>query len=161
MRLYSKFYPGEVSGFWLCKLTNWFLCKWIINTKWVIPNNYWAKTINALLKTAPSTITFFHVLFHLKIKKLELFAILKLAISIFLDMWRFHDLPFTPLFSVLPFLPLLQLLECLNRYMCGCNFTMKLPLDFHNYTGLNRLVSSFSSFTISPRNKLILGCKPY
>ena len=47
-------------------------------------------------------------------------------------------------FSVLHFLPLLQLLECLNGYMCGHNLTMQFLPDFHNYTGLNGLVNSFS-----------------
>ena len=32
--------------------------------------------------------------------------------------------------------------QCLSRYMCGHNLTMKFPLDFHSYTGLNRLVYS-------------------
>ena len=64
-------------------------------------------------------------------------------------------------FSVLPFLPLLQLLECLSGYMCGHNLTMKFPPDFHNYTGLNRFVNSFPWFTIAPLNELILGCKPH
>ena len=56
-------------------------------------------------------------------------------------------------FSVLPFLPLLQLLECLSQYMCGHNFTMKFASDFHNYTELNGLLNSFSWFTIAPPNK--------
>ena len=47
-------------------------------------------------------------------------------------------------FSVLAFLPLLQLLQCLSGYMCGHNLTMKFPPDFHNYTGLKGLVNSFS-----------------
>ena len=46
-------------------------------------------------------------------------------------------------------------------YMCGDNLTMKFPADFHNYTGLNRLVNSFPWFTIAPLNELILGCKPH
>ena len=53
--------------------------------------------------------------------------------------------PFLTSFSVLHFLPLLQLFECLTRYMCGHNFKMKFLPDFHNYTGLNELVNSFSS----------------
>ena len=64
-------------------------------------------------------------------------------------------------FSVFPFLPLLQLLEWLSRYMCGYNFTMNSPPGFHSYTGLNGLVNSFSQFTITPRNKLIFGPKPH
>ena len=43
--------------------------------------------------------------------------------------------------------------------MFGHNFTMKFPPDFHNYTGSNGLVNSFSYFTIAPPNKLVLGCK--
>ena len=39
--------------------------------------------------------------------------------------------------------------------MCSHNLTMKFPPDFHNYTGLNGLVSSFSLFTIAPPNKLL------
>ena len=62
-------------------------------------------------------------------------------------------------FSVLPFLPILQLLQCLNGYMRGHNLTMKFPTDFPNYTGLNGFVNSFSQFIIAPPNKLILGCK--
>ena len=38
---------------------------------------------------------------------------------------------------------------------------MKFPPDFHNYAGFNGLVNSFSQFTITPPNKLILGCKPH
>ena len=84
-------------------------------------------------------------------------------------MWKVRDLPWherriyptLTSFSVLPFLPLLQLLECLNGYMCGHNLTMKFPPDFHNYTGLNGLVNSFPWFTIAPPNELILGCKSH
>ena len=36
----------------------------------------------------------------------------------------------------------------------------KFPLDFHNYQEMNRLVNSFSNFTITPPNILTLGCKP-
>ena len=43
--------------------------------------------------------------------------------------------------------------------MCENNLTLKFPPDFHNYTGLNRMVNSFSWFTITPPNKLVLGCK--
>ena len=64
-------------------------------------------------------------------------------------------------FSVFRFLLLLQLLEWLNRYRYMChNFIMNFPPDFHNYIGLNGLVNSFSWLTITPPNKLILGCKP-
>ena len=52
-------------------------------------------------------------------------------------------------------------LECLSGYMCGDNLTMKLPPNFHNYTGLNGLVNSFPWFTIATPNELILGCKPH
>ena len=41
------------------------------------------------------------------------------------------------------------------------NFTMKFPSYFHNYTGLNGLVNSFSKFIIPAPNKLTLGCKPH
>ena len=64
-------------------------------------------------------------------------------------------------FSVFPFLHLLQLWECLSRYMCGENLTMKFPPDFPYYTGLNELVNSSPWFTIAPPNELILGCKPH
>ena len=37
----------------------------------------------------------------------------------------------------------------------------EFPPDSHNYTGLNKLKNSFSWFTISPPNKLILGYKPH
>ena len=64
-------------------------------------------------------------------------------------------------FLVLPFLPLLQLLECLSWYICVATTSQwSFHRDFHNYTGLNRLVNSFSKFTIVPPNKLILDCKP-
>ena len=84
-------------------------------------------------------------------------------------MWKFRDLPWherrihltLTSFSVLPFLPLLQLLECQNWYMCGHNLTMKFPPDFHNYTGLNGFVNCFPWFTIATPNELILGCKPH
>ena len=84
-------------------------------------------------------------------------------------MWKVLELPLhekriyptLTSFSVLPFLFLLQLLECLSGYMCRNNLTMKFPPDFHNYTGLNRLVNSFPWFTIAPPNELILGCKPH
>ena len=82
-------------------------------------------------------------------------------------MWKVRDLPLhekriyptLTSFSVLPFLPLLQLLACLSGYMCGNSLTLKF--DFHNYTGLNGLVNSFPYFTIAPPNKLILGWKPH
>ena len=35
-------------------------------------------------------------------------------------------------FSVLLFLPLIQLLKCLCWFICRHNFTMKFPPDFHN-----------------------------
>ena len=76
-------------------------------------------------------------------------------------MSRYIIYPTLTSFSVLPFLPPLQLLESLNLYMCGHNFTMKFSPDFHHYTGLNGLVNSFSYLTIAPGNKLILGWKPY
>ena len=44
--------------------------------------------------------------------------------------------------------------------MSGHNLTMKFPPDFHNYTGLNGLVDSFSKFAIASPNRLILSCKP-
>ena len=80
---------------------------------------------------------------------------------------KFHDLPFhNPTltnFSVLPFLPLLQLSECRYEKSVhgGQNFTIKFPPDFHYYTGLNGLVNSFYYFTVVLPNKLILGCKPH
>ena len=51
--------------------------------------------------------------------------------------------------------------QCLRRYICGHNLTMKFPLDFHRYTGLNGLVMYLSSFTMAPPNTLILKCKPH
>ena len=74
--------------------------------------------------------------------------------------WK-ENFPTLTSFSVLLFLQLLQLLKCLSGYMCGHNLTMKLPPEFHNYTGLNRLVNFFSEFTIAPPNKLILRSKPH
>ena len=50
--------------------------------------------------------------------------------------------------------------QCLGRYVCGRNLKIKFPLDFHNYSELNRLANSFSYFTIASPNMLILGCKP-
>ena len=87
-------------------------------------------------------------------------------------MWKVHYLPwherriFLKLksFSVLPFFPLLQLLECLSGCMCGDDLTMTFPPDFHNCKELNGLVNSFPSFTIAlpnEPNELILGCKPH
>ena len=84
-------------------------------------------------------------------------------------MWKVRDLSWhesriyltLTSFSVLPFLPLIQLLECLLGYMCGDSLVMKFSPDFHNYTGLNGLVSSFPWFAIAPPNELILGCKPH
>ena len=84
-------------------------------------------------------------------------------------MWKVRGLPWRERriyhtltsFSVFPFFQLLQLLECLSKYMCGDNFTMKFPPDFHNYTWLNGLVNSFSWFTIAQPNELILVCKPH
>ena len=84
-------------------------------------------------------------------------------------MWKVRELPLheqkiyptLTSFSVLPFLLLLQLLECLSGYMCGNNLTMKFPPDFHNYTGLNGFVNCFPWFTIATPNELILGCKPH
>ena len=61
----------------------------------------------------------------------------KLAISYFPGMWKFCDLllhkrriyPTSASFSLLPFLPLLQLLEYLSWYMRGHNLTMNFPPD--------------------------------
>ena len=65
-------------------------------------------------------------------------------------MWKFSDLPLyerriyplSHVFSILLFLSLLRLLECLSEYMCGHNLAMKFPQDLHNYTRLNRSVPS-------------------
>ena len=84
-------------------------------------------------------------------------------------MWKVRGLPWhkrriyraLTSFSVFPFFQLLQLLECLSRYMCGDNLTITFPPGFHNYTGLNELVNSFRWFTIVPPNELILGCKAH
>ena len=63
------------------------------------------------------------------------------------------------IFQFFLFFELLQLWECLSGYMRGDNLTMKFPLDFHNYAGLNGLVNSSPWFTIAPPNEFILGCK--
>ena len=109
-----------------------------------------------MLQTAPLTM-------------LNFLLTIKISYFSFSRMRKFSDLtwherrvhPTLTSFSVLAFLPLLQLLECLLEYMCGHNLTMKFPHDFHNYRGLKGLVSSLSSFTIAPPNKLILGCQPH
>ena len=75
----------------------------------------------------------------IKISYFSFFTYVKISRST--TTWKKNS-PTLTSFSVLPFLPLLQLLECLNGYMCGHNLTMKFPLDFHNYTGLNGLVNS-------------------
>ena len=62
---------------------------------------------------------------------------------------------FTPLWQVFQFFFFFSL-QCLSRYMCGHNLTMKFPHDFHNCTGLNRLVNYCSYFTVAPPKKLIL-----
>ena len=75
-------------------------------------------------------------------------------------MWKVRGLPWHERriyykltnFLVFSFFQLLQLLECLSGYMCGDNLAMKIPPDFHNYTGLNRLVNSFLWFTNAPPN---------
>ena len=82
-------------------------------------------------------------------------------------MWKVRGLPWhegriyhtLSSISVFPFFQLLQLLECLSRYMCGDNVSIKFPPDFHNYTGLNGFVNCFPWFTIATPNELILGCK--
>ena len=97
------------------------------------------KKISELLQTAPLTI-------------LNFLLTIKISYFSFSHTWKIRDLtwherrihPTLTSISVLAFLPLLQLLECLNGYMCGHNLTMKLPPDFHNYTGLKGLVNSFS-----------------
>ena len=43
-------------------------------------------------------------------------------------------------FSVFPFLPLFQLLECLSRYMCGHNFRMNFPPDNNNNNNNNNVM---------------------
>ena len=109
-----------------------------------------------LLQTVPLTI-------------LNYLLTIKISYFLFSRMWKVRSLPWherriyhkLTSFSVFPFFQLLQLLECLSRYMCGDNLTMKVPPDFHNYTGLNGLVNSFPRFTIAPPNELILGCKPH
>ena len=127
-----------ILSFCLCKSTTWFLRKREIDSKWVIPNNEWIKKISKLLQTAPLTI-------------LNFLLTIKISYFSFSRTWKFRDLTWherrihtTLSFSVLAFLSLLQLLECLNGYMCGHNLTMKFPPDFHNYTGLKGLVNSFS-----------------
>ena len=123
----------------LCKSTTWFLRKRDIESKWIIPNNEWIKKFSELLQTAPLRI-------------LNFLLTIKISYFSFSCMWKLRDLtwherrihPILTSFSVLAFLPLLRLLECLNGYMCGHNLTIKFPPDFHNYTGLKGLVNSFS-----------------
>ena len=114
------------------------------------------QTINGLLEMASSTVTLCIVPF--KNRKFWTFCEL-LAISNFFRYVKIY--PTWTSFWVFRFLPLLQLLEWVSRYMCGYNFTMNFPPDFHNYTGLNGLVNSFFWFAITSPNKLILGCKPH
>ena len=64
-------------------------------------------------------------------------------------------------FSVLPFLPLLQLLECRNGKSVHGWPQLHNKVSTHYYTGLNGLVNSFYYFTIALPMKLILGCKPH
>ena len=139
MHLWLKSRSGTVLSFCLCKSTTWFLRKRKIDSKWVIPNNNGSKRLVSYSK-------------RLHWQSWSFCYLLKLAISHFSRMWKFRDLPWHETrihltltsFTVLPFLPLLQLLECLNGYMCDHDFTMKFLPDLHNYTGLNGLVNSFS-----------------
>ena len=39
LHLYLRFDSGSIFSFCLCKSSNWFLCKWIISSKWAIPND--------------------------------------------------------------------------------------------------------------------------
>ena len=96
------------------------------------------------------------------VKKLAISYLFTYVKSSRFTMWRerriYHTLTS---FSVFPFNQLLQLLKYLSGYMCGDNLTMEFLPDFHNYTGLDGLVNSFTWFTIAPPNELILGCKPH
>ena len=84
-------------------------------------------------------------------------------------MWKVRGLPWherriyhtLTSISVFPFFQLLQLLECISRYMCGDNVTIRFPPDFHDYTGLNGFVNCFPWFTVATPNEMILGCKPH
>ena len=66
-------------------------------------------------------------------------------------------------FSVFPFLPLFHLVECLSRYMCGHNFTMNFPSDFHKYTeracGFLLLIYHYFTKQIDFRLQTSLICK--
>ena len=95
------------------------------------------KRLVSLLQTAPSTfLNFLLTFFFIKMSYLLLFTYVKISRS---TMTLTENLTS---FSVLPFLPLIRLLECLSEYVCGHNLTMKFPPDFHNCTGLNGLVNS-------------------
>ena len=121
-------------------------------------------SINRLLKTAPLAETLWIIPFG-NWKSWTFGWLLKLAISYFSDIWKFHDLglhkrkiyPTLQSFSVFLFLPVLDLLKRISWYICGYKLSMKFPPDFHNYTRLKRLVNSFSWFNIAPPNKLIWG----
>ena len=56
-------------------------------------------------------------------------------------------------FSVLLFLPLIQPLKCLCWFICGHNFTMKFPPDFHNYTRLLHLINRLKAANLTDLQK--------
>ena len=109
-------------------------------------------------------------MFHLKNENLERFVNYQnensnYKNSYFSGMWKFCDpsLHKSRIYPTLSsfFVFLFFHFQCLSRYMCGHNLAMKVPPDFSNCTGLNGFVNSFSQFTCTPPNKLILLCKHY
>ena len=123
-----KFHSGTVFSFCLCESTTWFLHKWNIDSKWVIPNGF----INYNI----------YWLFNLKIKKLKL--LLPIKIRYFLFCRCVKNLAYCNKFfssSLLSTSPAIGMPKSVHVWP---HLTMKFPPDFHNYTGLNRLVSFFS-----------------
>ena len=54
----------------------------------------------------------------------------------------------------------LQMIFFFSEWLVITTRWAKFRPDFHNYTELNGFVNSFSSYSIAPSSKLLLGCKP-
>ena len=128
---------------------------------WIVIRNN--SNINGLHQTTTSTKTWCIAPF--KIRKSWTFcSLLKSAISYYSGLWKFRNLPLhlPQIYQVFQLFIFFHF-QCLSRYMCGHNLTMKFPLDFHNYIELNRLSIPYliyHSLSNSP-NKLILSCTPH
>ena len=118
----------------LWKWITWFHHKQSIDSKWVIPNNWWIKKISELLQTVPLPILNF--LLTIKVSYFLFYTYVKSLRSTMT--WK-ENLPQSKRFFSLSFLSTSPAIRMPKWVMCGDNLTMKFPPDSHNYTELNGL----------------------